>query len=153
MGYFLHLITPRYGTDKTAANSSSDKEERSPTGPRLPAIKITLYDLLDQFKDIRYLARHSHCLAQILLLVQRRFPCARESLCRQIAESIYARGISLQYMQVYNKKLICRLNDKNGLENIKKRREKEIAAPTVSSVNKDMAPQKGSSLVKFVPSP
>ncbi len=42
------------------------------------------------------------------VLVERKYPHARKSLCDQLSASIHVRGISLQYMQDHNEKLAYR---------------------------------------------
>ncbi|EHK48575.1 hypothetical protein TRIATDRAFT_305383 [Trichoderma atroviride IMI 206040] len=128
--------------DQKQANSASNEEEISETSPGLPAIKTALYHLLELSEEIRRSTRHNdHNELFYIALVQRRFPFAREGLCRQLGASIHERGISLQYLQEYNKELAYRHNGKDNLKTIEEMPEEQINAAAVSSINKDMAPK------------
>lgn len=142
---------PRESADTSAVNIPNDEEEIDEFSLGLPAIKAALDRLVALSENVRRSARHGHDSTQksrnnqnesmCFLLVQRRFPLARKSLCSQLGASIHARGISLQYMHEYNKRLAYRRNDKDDLETIEERPEEEITALAVSSMNKEMAPR------------
>ncbi|KAK1237857.1 hypothetical protein MKX08_002436 [Trichoderma sp. CBMAI-0020] len=72
--------------------------------------------------------------------VQRIFPFAREGLFNHLGASINERGISLQYLQEYNKKHAYRHNDNDDLETIEGMPKGQINTQVVSSFNKDLAP-------------
>ncbi|PVH74790.1 hypothetical protein DL98DRAFT_369618, partial [Cadophora sp. DSE1049] len=83
--------------------------------PGLNAVRTAIARLLDLAVAIRHSARHVP--KQSLLsndpereqfcytIVKRRFPHAQPSLCNQLAASIHARGTTLQYLQLHNRKL------------------------------------------------
>ncbi|PON20791.1 hypothetical protein TGAM01_v210299 [Trichoderma gamsii] len=133
-------------------NSVDNAEEISESSVGLPAIKAAIDRLLILSANIRRSARHSDRLKQnsrsdqheslYLLLVQKRFPGARESLCSQLGSSIHTRGISLQYMQEHNKKLAYHRKDTDDLEVTGGEHEERITAPAVSHLKKDMVPKR-----------
>lgn len=116
----------------------------------LPAIKAELNRLPYLLGDLHHSAHYRPLLTQkscnnpneslCVMLVEKRFPCARKSLCSQLGASINVRGMLLQYKQDRNRNLAYQGSDKNNLWAIDERPEEEITAPAVASVNKDMAP-------------
>lgn len=144
------MIIPREGADASAVNISNDEEEIDEFSLGLPAIKAALDRLVALSENLRRSVPRSHgsthkgrngqVESMCLLLVKRRFPSARDSLCKQLGASIHARGISLQYMLEHNKRLACRRNDKDDLDIPEESPEGETTAPAMPSMNEDLAP-------------
>lgn len=149
----IYLIALREGTDMFTVDSPNNAEEISESSLGLPAVKAAIDRLLILSVDLRCSALQTHRLKQkshterdeslCLLLVQTRFPSARKSLCSQPGASIYARGISLQYIQEHYKTFAYRKNGEDNFMTIvdEEERENHANAP-VRSPNKDTVPTK-----------
>ena len=128
----------------STVNVGDTAEENSDTSPGLPAIEGAIDRLLILSVNIRRSARQTNRLRQgngnaqdeslCRLLVQRRYPHARKSLCSQLSASICARGRSLQYLQEHNKKLAYQREnqeDAKELVNNEGKPEEELDAQAV----------------------
>lgn len=134
--------------------NAHDKTEISELSPGLPAVGAAIDRLLILSVNIRRSSSQTHRLKQgsrnaqdeslCCLLVQTRYPNARKSLCSQLGASIYARGISLQYMQEHNKKLSYQRDkqDDSGTLNNEGEKPKEQFNSEAVSLNNNASPGK-----------
>jgi hypothetical protein len=144
-GNFVLLLRRENALTLSTVNVSDADEEISETSPGLPAVEAAIDRLLILSVNIRRSARRTHRLRQgtrdaqdeslCRLLVQTRYPHARNSLCNQLGASIYVRGRSLQYLQEHNKKLAYQRENQDDSEeptNDEDGPKEEVSAPVVS---------------------
>ncbi|RSM05459.1 hypothetical protein CEP52_006275 [Fusarium oligoseptatum] len=116
----LDLLTVLEQNLKWARENQLEKEEQEEGDPDsslgMPVVKSTIERLFILAVSIRRSARQTDGVRQkthsstnagssCFLLLKARYPNARKSLLVQLAQSVYARGVSLQYLQSHNRKL------------------------------------------------
>lgn len=132
-------------TDMSTVNGDN-AEKPAEWSPGLPAASAAVKRLLVLSKDLRHSSlrettfrresrstteeAESSCHSRI----QKKYPNCRESLRSQLSASVHERGISLQYMQSYNKKLIYPRDDQyqsDGLDYLEDKPQEQAETPVV----------------------
>ncbi|KAI9684270.1 MAG: hypothetical protein M1822_005743 [Bathelium mastoideum] len=125
-GNFVDRLPRENALTLFIVNVGDAAEESSQITPGLLAIDAAMNRLITLSVYIRRSARRNHRLRQetrdaqdeslCRLLVQTRYLYARKSLCSQLGNSIYVRGMSLQYLQEHSNKLAYQRESQDGSE-------------------------------------
>lgn len=152
--FFSHLTKPQIQVNISTVRSCDDSEPLEDTSPGLPAVGSALHWLhllsrrvrrpphLDDFAQLNRASSGQESMCR--LLVQKKYPNARTTLCSQLGASIHVRGMVLQSRQKHNQRLSYKLDiqcNSGRAQNEMNDLKEQIRVP-VTSPNEEVPPHK-----------